>query len=389
MYVRRWPRISASSRTPPSDMRTNSRPVARAIDSPIDVLPVPGGPISVRIAPDALVLGDAALLAQLAHGDVLGDAVLDVLEARVVGVQHLARVHRVEPLVGALRPRHGRPASRGRCGSSTPRPTARPSARGARARCSACSRTSSGMPASSILVRYSSATEPSSSPSSLRIDSICLRRKYSRCCFSAPDCTSSRMRLRTCSSASRSRWSASACSSRSVTSSVSSSSTFCSKAQVRRVAGGVGQRAGLGDRAHERAIRPSSPRSSRISSTTARYSRSSSRVRPSTGSSSGARRPRRAGRRRRPCCAAPATPRCRPVSATARPPPGSRMRSTTSATVPTLANSPLVARDEQHALLVADVDGQRRRSCSGRRRVVHRHEYSLSMSFFSIGTYVS
>ena len=51
MYVRRWPRISASSRTPPSDMRTNSRPIARAIDSPIEVLPVPGGPISVRIAP--------------------------------------------------------------------------------------------------------------------------------------------------------------------------------------------------------------------------------------------------------------------------------------------------------------------------------------------------
>ena len=54
MYVRRWPRISASSRTPPSDMRTNSRPVARAIDSPIEVLPVPGGPISVRIAPERL-----------------------------------------------------------------------------------------------------------------------------------------------------------------------------------------------------------------------------------------------------------------------------------------------------------------------------------------------
>ena len=60
---------------------------------------------------------------------------------------------------------------------------------------SACSRTASGMPASSIFARYSSATEPSSSPSSLRIDSICLRRKYSRCCFWAPLSTSSRMRL--------------------------------------------------------------------------------------------------------------------------------------------------------------------------------------------------
>ena len=54
----------------------------------------------------AALLGHAALLAQLAHGDVLGDAVLDVLEAGVVGVQHLARVHRVEPLLGALGPRH-------------------------------------------------------------------------------------------------------------------------------------------------------------------------------------------------------------------------------------------------------------------------------------------
>jgi hypothetical protein len=69
----------------------------------------------------------------------------------------------------------------------------------------------------------------SSSPSSLRIESICLRRKYSRCCFWAPDSTSSRMRLRTCSSASRSRCNCSASSSRSTTSSVSSSSTFCSK----------------------------------------------------------------------------------------------------------------------------------------------------------------
>ena len=48
---------------------------------------------------------------------------------------------------------------------------------------SACSRTSSGMPASSILVRYSSTTFAESSPSSRWIDSICLRRKYSRCCL--------------------------------------------------------------------------------------------------------------------------------------------------------------------------------------------------------------
>ena len=43
----------------------------------------------------ALVLGDVALLPELAHGQVLDDAVLDVFEARVVGVQDLARVYRV------------------------------------------------------------------------------------------------------------------------------------------------------------------------------------------------------------------------------------------------------------------------------------------------------
>ena len=55
----------------------------------------------------ALVLLDAALLAQLAHGEVLDDALLDVLEPGVVGVEHLARVRRVEALLGALAPRHG------------------------------------------------------------------------------------------------------------------------------------------------------------------------------------------------------------------------------------------------------------------------------------------
>ena len=51
MYVRRWPRISASSRTPPRLMRTKSRPVARAIDLPSEVLPTPGGPTRQRIGP--------------------------------------------------------------------------------------------------------------------------------------------------------------------------------------------------------------------------------------------------------------------------------------------------------------------------------------------------
>jgi hypothetical protein len=57
--------------------------------------------------PGAAVVGDAAVRAQLAHGQVLRDALLDVVEAGVVGVEHLPRVHRVEPFVAPLRPRHG------------------------------------------------------------------------------------------------------------------------------------------------------------------------------------------------------------------------------------------------------------------------------------------
>ena len=48
-YVRLWPRISASSRTPPNEMRWNGRSSARAIDCPSDVFPVPGGPTNLRL----------------------------------------------------------------------------------------------------------------------------------------------------------------------------------------------------------------------------------------------------------------------------------------------------------------------------------------------------
>ena len=140
-------------------MRTNSRPVARAIDSPIEVLPVPGGPIRVRIAPERLSSLMPALGAQLPDRQVLGDAVLDVLEAGVVGVEHLTRVHRVELLVGALAPRHGdQPVEVGAdhrrlAGLLAHALEAR------RAPCRPARATSSGMPASSIFVRYSSTTE--------------------------------------------------------------------------------------------------------------------------------------------------------------------------------------------------------------------------------------
>ena len=106
------PSISASSRIPPSDMRTNSRPVARAIDSPIDVLPVPGGPISV-MAPERRSSTPRSLRSFATGRDVLDDAVLDVVEARVVGVQHLARGSGRRP--STARSTGPRAASRG-CG---------------------------------------------------------------------------------------------------------------------------------------------------------------------------------------------------------------------------------------------------------------------------------
>src|SRR2546429_2200964 len=43
--------MSASSRAPPNEMRTYGRPIARAIDWAIEVLPTPGGPTNSRIEP--------------------------------------------------------------------------------------------------------------------------------------------------------------------------------------------------------------------------------------------------------------------------------------------------------------------------------------------------
>src|ERR1700752_1826136 len=75
MYVRLWPRISASSRMPPSDMRTNSRVSAR--DRFADGGLARSGRADQRQdRAGALVLRDAALLTELAHGEVLDDALL-------------------------------------------------------------------------------------------------------------------------------------------------------------------------------------------------------------------------------------------------------------------------------------------------------------------------
>ena len=87
MYVRRWPRISASSRTPPTDRRANLRSSVRAIDCPSDVLPTPGR------ADEAEDLA-GRVVAELRHREVLDDPVLDLLEVVVILVEHLARARR-------------------------------------------------------------------------------------------------------------------------------------------------------------------------------------------------------------------------------------------------------------------------------------------------------
>ena len=64
---------------------------------PSDVLPVPGGPGEAE---------DRALhvLLELAHGQVFEDALLDLLEVVVVGVEDLARPAQVEPVAAGLAP---------------------------------------------------------------------------------------------------------------------------------------------------------------------------------------------------------------------------------------------------------------------------------------------
>ena len=106
-------------------------------------------------------------------------------------------------------------------------------------------------------------------------------------------------------------------------------------------------------------MRPSSPRSSRISSTVARYSRlelaglDARRLLVGPLVDLDPQAALRVGLGRAGSAAVQAD------RLTARPPPGRRTRSPTSATVPTFAYSPSCRGTSKHALLVADVDGDR------------------------------
>ena len=170
---------------PPSDTRTNLRPSDCAIELRQRRLADAGRPDEAQDRP--LHVG-----VQLAHGEVLEDAVLGLLEAGVVGVEH-----RAGSSAGRSPPRcawstAARRASRGRCATrcTRRRPAgifdSRSSSR------SASFFTASGMPGGLDLLRAaprSPSVWSSPSPSSLWIAFSCSRRKYSRWFLPTSDCT--------------------------------------------------------------------------------------------------------------------------------------------------------------------------------------------------------
>src|SRR6185436_15963660 len=92
----------------PAERHADELPAGRASDRlPDRRLASTRGPHERYDGARALVVGEAALGAELPHREILGDATLHVVEARVVLVEHRASVRRIELLLGALRPRHG------------------------------------------------------------------------------------------------------------------------------------------------------------------------------------------------------------------------------------------------------------------------------------------
>ena len=126
----------------------------------------------MRIAPEPRPVAspEPALLAELAHGQVLEDAVLHVLAGPRGRRRGRPAPRRCPGCPRSGRTTGARSSSRGRCGSSRTRATARTCARDGPARARPPCSTSSGMPRprSSSGTRSTTSSSPSS-PSSLRI----------------------------------------------------------------------------------------------------------------------------------------------------------------------------------------------------------------------------
>src|SRR5574341_1116434 len=92
--------MSASSRAPPNEMRTYLRPVARAMDFAMDVLPTPGGPTKSRMEP----LGTRSSSLPGA-GEAAGAAEAAEDEAGSVFFQHPGGLCHIQVLLGPRVPR--------------------------------------------------------------------------------------------------------------------------------------------------------------------------------------------------------------------------------------------------------------------------------------------
>src|SRR5512134_1730196 len=93
-YVLRWPRISASSRTPPHEMRTNSRPSDRFSERGL----------SHARRPDEAEDGALHLFLELPDREVFDDALLHLLQVVVVLLEHLLRGLEVQVVLRRLAP---------------------------------------------------------------------------------------------------------------------------------------------------------------------------------------------------------------------------------------------------------------------------------------------
>ena len=217
--------MSASSRTPPSEMRTYSRPIARAIDLATEVLPTPGGPTKSRIGPldfrlllggrgrHDLVLAEAADLVEAATSSsadsspprsaassalrVCSSACRSWRTARnsstrsltspqavVILVEDLGRRRDVEMLVGCACSTAARRWSPGRCGSPGDSIASRPMRlEAAQLAVDLLARRPSGSVERGELARAAprcSSAASSPSPSSFWIALSCSRRNISR-----------------------------------------------------------------------------------------------------------------------------------------------------------------------------------------------------------------
>ena len=259
----------------------------------------------------ALVL-DLALAPELAHGEVLEDALLDLLRPAWSASSDLPRGVHVDAARRSDAPRHVEQpvevgADRRRLGPLLP-PALEPVELALGLLAGLLRAAGLG---DAVAVALDLVAVLAVSPSSLRIASSWRRSRNSRWLFSMPSVTSSRMRRRSSISPSASRAQPIAFSRRSSTSSVSSSSSLRSSCRSGRVAGGVGQRAGLRRSERRNAATPGLPRASRISSRTARYSRASSCARSSDIVGDRAARRPRCGARRPAASARPSSARCR------------------------------------------------------------------------------